>query len=386
MAKLATLPNAGVPFKEVVQPIPIEAVNMPSPDVLNMPSSDVLNVPSSYAVNAPSSDTEKLSNKASNVKIRTRDWFNAICQSLGEVPAVYSNETSDNHNTQQVATVPVITISSTLEDSPTNEVPASHTVDDVTSRKLGKTLQTWLIDDCLLVSLIQTDYKLHVHMRKCSVVDMNCQLSKCGIMMNMPTYIDFKVKIHHVNTKYTCSSVICNNQLAIFSRMGELFLQQIFCFPEFKLKLNALKINGFTLNKIREIIFDIDKAIEEALVNNVLPEKILEKSVVGSSAHPDLMKEFLCVIQDEVAANVHKLFQCAACEIEDPSQFNHACMTQTYDFKYMCYSTNAFLMLNVKNVVNKLQSKNILKCFNSDFFKHLTYNSIEPNLMKVSDY
>ena len=322
--------------------------------------------------------------------IPENDWLTAMCQSLGDIPAV--NDTSPQLIVDMSNTCPIDVqlqntdvAGSVIEPQPSTGIP-SRSVDEVTSRTPSKTLRTWILDDSLQVSLQQTGHKLHILTNECSVVGMNCHVSKNGIMMNILTYVDFKDKIHRVNTKYATSSVICNNQLAMFSRGDNVVLQQIFHANEFKLKLNPLKINCFTLNKIREIIFDIDKAIEEALVNNVLPEKILEKSVPSPPPHPNLMNEFLIVLQDEVETNVNKLFQCAACEIEDPSQFNHDCMMQTYDFKYMSYSTNAFLMLNVKNVVNKLQSKNILKCFSSDFFKHMTYDSIEPNLMKVIDY
>ena len=319
------------------------------------------------------------------------DWLTAMCQSLGEVPAVFetspetlpltidlSAETSTESHAPKAQ---VYNETATLQN-PTTTRPGIE--DESPTRKPSKTLQKWLLDDYLLVSLIQTDCKLHIRLQECSPMDKTITMSKTAVLMNIPTYVDFKEKIEFVDNIYESSSVICNNQLAIFSRRGELVLHQIFHNNEFKLKSNPLKISHYTLLKIRNLKYDIDRAIEIALIENVLPEKILEKPNVLPTPNSDLMNEFILSLQREIAHNVSKLFKCSGCKLSDPSQFNHICMTTDYKDQ-LCYEgTNAFLMSDVKRIVEDLKSKGILECFSKTFFKDLCYSDIESRLREVA--
>jgi len=328
-------------------------------------------------------------------EIPNGDWLTAICQSLGEVPALYEPSTDvlpqliidipDSDPTNSPTTSGESAQVNTMIRNENGQLQKTTVADpknkyvSIIYRESSKILQEWSLDDCLQVTLIQIDYKLYIHLQKCSPMDST------NVLMNIPTYVDFKDKIKQVNVAYESSSVICNNQLIIFSRQGKLVIHQIFHRGEFKLKSNPFKISHSTLLKIRETLFDIDRAIENALICDVLPEKILEQSDPLPTYFPDLMDEFILSLQREVARNIKNLYKCPGCEIVDPSHSNHICKTTDYKHQLNCKGTDAFLMLDVKRVVEDLKAKGILECFSKIFFKDLCYSDIESSLRKAPE-
>lgn len=250
--------------------------------------------------------------------------------------------------------------------------------------KTSVCLKEWNLGYGFIISVQQMDTRLFVHMRQHTIYDdspiANSYPTIQGIVMNTPTFLDFCKKIHSVDTIYKSSSVICNNQLAIFSNEGELVFAQIFHFEEFKLKTSPLKVESDNFSKIKELIYDISDFIRITLLENILPTKILENSSEQELTTPPLT-EYFDVLSDEIRTNVNELFQCDGCKINDPSGFNHECMTTDYESMRFRVGDDAILILNVKRVIEGLRAKNVLHLFNSTFFNTLTYEDIKDKLL-----
>ncbi|GBO31389.1 hypothetical protein AVEN_144481-1 [Araneus ventricosus] len=83
-----------------------------------------------------------------------------------------------------------------------------------------KIVQQWPIDSFLSVNVNQRDDKVQVR-----IVDAS---GKTAVEMKSPTFYEFCRKMNDFNVVYTSSTVICNNQLVVFSSNGECILQQIY--------------------------------------------------------------------------------------------------------------------------------------------------------------
>lgn len=246
------------------------------------------------------------------------------------------------------------------------------------AKKTSECLKDWDLGFGFKVSLQQMNSRLFVHMRQYSAQGENFYPTNQGIVMNMDTFQDFHNKLFHVNTKYSTSSVICNNQLLILSYKGELVLKQLF---QFQLKETFLSVDEINLIKIKELIPDICETIKDSLLT-ILQTKILVecKQNVNIPPNIDLFHEYVIALQHEIECNILKLFRCDGCALNDMSQGNHACMTVPLQDQSWCVGDDAIFVLNVNNIIETLRSKNVIQYFHEDFFKCISWSSLNDHL------
>ena len=310
------------------------------------------------------------------------DWLTAICQSLGEVPAVYETST-DVHplmvdltaeTSTETVMVPAPTAIASTTTSPGIEDEPSRTVDEVTARKSTEVLREWNLGDNLVVSLHRTEWKLHLHMRK------NSQL----IVMTIPTYCDFKNQLPTVGRPFERPSIICNNQLAVFAFPEKLILQQIFRFEHFKLKNTSLELDYTDESRLVDSFQYIDQAIKVAIFESVLPKQLVKMSdkKKPNSEPLDLLREFMLVINEEISRHVKSLFVCYGCKMSSPGQNSHECITVDYESQFSMVGEDSLLLIDPRRIANVLREKGILNHLNSGFFNLHKYDEIR-SLMEM---
>lgn len=240
-------------------------------------------------------------------------------------------------------------------------------------------IEAWNLNHELTVSLHRINRKLYVNLQHYSS-DTPMQ----RIVMNPITYREFQAKLHQVNTRYETTGIICNNQLAVFSKKGEIVLQQIFHFEHFKLKDSCIKIGYSLLNKLQEIFYNIDLAIKQVLFNVIIPSEILKLSdQLSVPPHMNLKSELFSILKAEFSINVHKLFECDACKIDDPSQLHHDCINFSYEHLCDKVGSDAMLLTNVNRIIDCLKERDILQYFSKSVFDSISYDDVKDVLLPV---
>lgn len=340
------------------------------------------NEPSSYCkrskvVPEPTPMPSEESIDGANLIISENDWLTAICQSLGDVPAVEISPPSTTNlaavTTERtiVPTPSETSISSTAVPT-TSETP--RTIDEVTTRKSTEVLREWNLGDNLVVSLHRIEWKLHVHIRK------NSQ----HIVMTVPTYRDFKNQLSRVSIPFERPSIICNNQLAVFTHAEKRILQQIFHFEHFKLKNTSLELEWADEGWLAESFKSIDEAIKVAIFESVLPKQFPKMNYkINPNCDPiDLLEEFMSVVNEEISRHVDTLFVCYGCQLSSPGQKSHDCITVDYLSKCSMVGEDSILLINPRRIANVLNEKGILNQFNYEFFNLHKYDEIR-SLMEM---
>lgn len=244
------------------------------------------------------------------------------------------------------------------------------------AKRTSVCLKEWDLGYGLKVEVHCFDSRLFVHMRQYS------QQGHQGIVMNMPTFQDFQQKISRVDTKYATSSIICNNQLLVISIPDEIIFKQMF---HFELKNTFLKMNDLNLMRLKEVIIpQVYEYILEAILTIVLPNSIvnsISQCDYVPSTHAHLKHELISALKTEIDSNVNTLFRCEGCVINDPSQNNHACITMSSETQRFNVSDDSLLILNVKNVMDDLNAKNVLQFYSKEFFNTVSYEEMKREIM-----
>ncbi|GBM93476.1 hypothetical protein AVEN_215360-1 [Araneus ventricosus] len=174
-----------------------------------------------------------------------------------------------------------------------------------------KIVQQWHIDPFLSVNVNQRDGKVRVR-----IVDAS---GKTAVEMTFPTFYEFFRKMNDFNVVYTSSTVICNNQLAVFSSKGECILQQIYekRGGGFTMKPQFLKMSREQLTYLMENCYEVKECVVNTPLCVALPRSVRRNcNKVSTEFHSE---SFLKVVFDEVMTQVNNLFYCNGCVWDHPS-------------------------------------------------------------------
>ncbi|GBN55828.1 hypothetical protein AVEN_260629-1 [Araneus ventricosus] len=213
-----------------------------------------------------------------------------------------------------------------------------------------KIVQQWPIDPFLSVNVNQRDDKVRVR-----IVDAS---GNTAVEMTSPTFYEFCRKMNDFNVVYTSSTVICNNQLAVFSSNGECILQQIYekSGGDFTMKPQFLKMSRERLTYLMEKCSEVKECVVNTLLCVALPQSVRRNcNKVSTELHSET---FLKVVFEEVMTQVNNLFYCNGCVWDHPSQRRHECLTVDPLDKYRSEGERALFYLNFTNICSNVKEYN----------------------------
>ncbi|GBO36393.1 hypothetical protein AVEN_94974-1 [Araneus ventricosus] len=182
-----------------------------------------------------------------------------------------------------------------------------------------KIVQQWTIDPFLSFNVNQRDDKVRVR-----IVDAS---GNTAAEMTSPTFYEFCRNMNDFNVVYTSSTVICNNQLAVFSSNGECILQQIYEKNSggFTMKPQFLKMSREQLTYLMEKCSEVKECVVNTQLCIALPQSVRRNcNKVSTELHSET---FLKAVFNEVMIQVNNLFYCNDCVWDHPSQRRHECLT-----------------------------------------------------------
>ncbi|GBM61877.1 hypothetical protein AVEN_239146-1 [Araneus ventricosus] len=235
-----------------------------------------------------------------------------------------------------------------------------------------KIVQQWPIDPFLSVNVNQRDDKVRVR-----IVDAS---GNTAVEMMSPTFYEFCRKMNDFNVVYTSNTIICNNQLAVFSSNGECILQQIYekSGGGFTMKPQFLKMSREQLMDLLSKFHELNEYVVNTLLFDALPQSVRRNcNKVSTKLHSET---FLNAVFDKVMIQVNNLYHCNGCVWDHPSQTRHECIMHSSLDKYRSEGERALFYLNFSNICSNVKeyNENVFTSLNvkmyKDYFEKLIVN------------
>lgn len=186
--------------------------------------------------------------------------------------------------------------------------------------------------------------------------------SKQGVVMTPITFAHFQKQIRKFNFHSVGDSFLSNNMLlTAFIDEESCLLQQIFYSMSkgFYFKPCGIKLFQEQIFQLLENIQDIKQTLIKSMFTLQLPTLIMKNSFECDNhiTEAKAKDKFLNCVFEELNACTNSTFECDACEIGDPSQFNHACVMKSTLEKFQLNQDFIFLNVNIYNI-----AKNTIDC------------------------
>lgn len=219
-------------------------------------------------------------------------------------------------------------------------------------RKLtdARVVQQWSVDGNVTINVVVlTNASVRVR-----IVDTSTNVS---LEMTSGTFYEFCSNMQNFNFVYSTSSIICNNQLAVFSKCELCVLQQIYGRPGkgFTLKTQCLMFNRFQLQELLETCPRVRECLKETILCHALPESIRGNCQTIDDSNSE---NFLKAVFDQVIGEAGRLYHCDGCINDHPSQRQHQCVMDSCIEKYQSEGERAIFHMSFKSVCDRLQYYN----------------------------